>query len=132
MKDKTRNYHCIIIIILIMTFTAGCSSSKNLLIATFSQELGQYGTVYDILSGWVAYDELSDIQQNKMAAIGYKSGDIVPSVCIMRTGGSTGSIYLPKSSETDTENINLNDWTNIGKYKITPFGDLEGWANRNK
>jgi len=119
MKDKTRYYINIIIIISLMMLMAGCS--KNLLVATFSQEFGEDRNVYDIITGWVAYEELSGIQQNKMSALGYKSGDIVPSVCIMPTGRGTGSIYIPKSSESGTDNINLQDWINI-----------DDWADRNK
>lgn len=134
MKNITTHYIKITIVsILIMMLIIGCiATSKNFLVGTISQQFDENRRLNTILSGFVSYDELSSNLKNKMAALGYKSNESVPAVCIIHGSSETGIIYLPKSSESNTSKINLQDWINIGEYKPLLIDNFKDWSNRNK
>jgi hypothetical protein len=107
------------------------AAPKNFLVTTISQQFDG-GKVYDILQGLVSYDELSVKPKTKMKMIGYELGDLIPAICVIRQPGNSGYIYLPKYAETDTENIDLDEWMNIGKYRPIFVDNLDAWKNRSK
>ena len=79
MKSRTASW--IILISLIILFV-GCGTSKNFLVYSFSQQINTDGSIYNILSGGVSFDELSPSQQDMMKNLNYNPGDLVPAVSI--------------------------------------------------
>ena len=123
MKSRTASW--IILISLIILFV-GCGTSKNFLVYSFSQQINTDGSIYNILSGSVSFDELSPSQQDMMKNLNYNPGDLVPAVSINEI------LFLPKSSDVNTKKIDLDEWRNVGKYKTVLFDDMNDWLKRNK